>query len=341
MAFRTDNPDVIYAETQNGNLAVSLNGGNSWSGARDGLSGSRHWDMQYIISSHNEDVLYTGTDKFYKSDVGIIPQWEAISDDLVDKSSNALIHQFTCLTESPLDAGVLYCGTSDAMVWNTKDGGTTWNRITNGLPTRYISSIKASPALASRVYVTLTGYKADDNTAHIFRSDNYGKDWIAIGGNLPPYAINDVLVYPNGNDDVLFVATDGGIYITTNAGSGWERLGNNLPLIPVFDMDYNPVNNELIAATFARGIQTFSLDQIGVGLETGTKETTLLWSIYPGVAHDVIEIKGESPETIEVYDIRGKLINHLQKPTSIDISSYTPGIYFVKSGNKVQKFLKF
>lgn len=194
MAFRTNNPNVIYAETQNGNLAVSLDGGNSWSGARDGLSGSRHWDMQYIISSHNEDVLYTGTDKFYKSNVGIIPQWEAISDDLVET--------IQCL-DSPihLPNGIsigcrrLYCGTSDAMVWNTKDGGTTWNRITNGLPTRYISSIKASPAVASRVYVTLTGYKADDNTAHIFRSDNYGKDWTAIGGNLPPYAINDVLVY--------------------------------------------------------------------------------------------------------------------------------------------------
>lgn len=341
MAFRNDNPGVIYAETQNGNLAVSQDGGNTWSGAREGLSGSRHWDMQYIISSHNEDVMYTGTDKFYKSDAGIIPLWEAISEDLVDKTSNALIHQFTCLSESPLDAGVLYCGTSDAMVWNSTNGGASWTRITNGLPSRYISSIKASPALSSRVYVTLTGYKANDNTAHIYRSDNYGTTWTPIAGNLPPYAINDVLVYPNGLDDVLFVATDGGIYITIDAGDNWERLGSNMPLIPVFDMDYNPVNNELIAATFARGIQTFSLDQIGVGLETGTKETTLLWSVYPNVAHDVIEIKGESPETIEVYDIRGKLQIHLQKPTSIDISAYKPGIYFVKSGNKIQKFLKF
>lgn len=95
-------------------------------------------------------------------------------------------------------------------------------------------------------------------------------------------------------------------------------------------MDYNPVNNELIAATFAGASKLSGWDQIGAGLESGTKRTTLLWSIYPGVAHDVIEIKGESPETIEVYDIKGKLINHLQKPTSIDISAYKPGIYFVK-----------
>lgn len=341
MAFRNDNPNVMYVETQNGNISVTQDGGNTWDSAREGLSGSRHWDMQYIISSHNPDILFTGTDKFYKSSAGIVPLWEAISGDLVDKSSRALIHQFTCLDESPLDADVLYCGTSDAMVWNTRDGGSTWNRITNGLPARYVTSIKASPALASRVFVTLTGYKDNDNTAHIFRSDNYGENWIAIAGNLPPYAINDVYIYPNGSDDVLFVATDGGVYITTNSGISWDRLGNNMPLIPVFDMAYNPVNNELIAATFARGIQTFLLDQIGVGLETGTKETTSSWTIYPGVAHDYIEIKGDCPETLEIFDIRGHRLSVVKKSVSIDVSAYKPGIYFIKSGNQTRKFLKF
>ncbi len=174
MAFRPDDPNVMYVETQNGNIAVTPDGGNTWDGATDGLSGSRHWDMQYIISQHNPDVLYTGTDKFYQSTSGIFPQWQAISGDIVDNSSDALIHQFTTLAESPLDPGVLYCGTSDAMVWNSIDGGLTWNRITNGLPVKYISSIKASPASISTVFVSQTGYKANDNTPHLFRSDDYG-----------------------------------------------------------------------------------------------------------------------------------------------------------------------
>lgn len=340
MAFRPDDPNVMYVETQNGNIAVTPDGGNTWDGATDGLSGSRHWDMQYIISQHNPDVLYTGTDKFYQSTTGIFPQWQAISGDLVDKSSDALIHQFTTLAESPLDPGVLYCGTSDAMVWNSIDGGLTWNRITNGLPVKYISSIKASPASISTVYVSQTGYKANDNTPHLFRSDDYGSTWVSVAGNLPPYAINDVLILPNGNDNVLFAATDGGVYITTNGGHQWDRLGNNMPLIPVFDMDYDGQNNKLVAATFARGIQSFSLDQIGVGLETGVKETTSTWTVTPTLVKDKIELKGNFPNVIEIWNIKGNRVGHYQNESSIDLAHLKSGIYFVKGGAATFKIVK-
>lgn len=340
MAFRPDDPNVMYVETQNGNIAVTPDGGNTWDGATDGLSGSRHWDMQYIISQHNPDVLYTGTDKFYQSTSGIFPQWQAISGDLVDNSSDALIHQFTTLAESPLDPGVLYCGTSDAMVWNSIDGGLTWNRITNGLPVKYISSIKASPASISTVYVSQTGYKANDNTPHLFRSDDYGSTWVSVAGNLPPYAINDVLILPNGNDNVLFAATDGGVYITTNGGDQWERLGNNMPLIPVFDMDYDGQNNKLVAATFARGIQSFSLDQIGVGLETGVKETTSIWAVTPTLVKDKIELKGNFPNVIDIWNIQGNRVGHYQNESSIDLAHLKTGIYFVKGGAATFKIVK-
>lgn len=340
MAFRPDDPNVMYVETQNGNIAVTPDGGNTWDGATDGLSGSRHWDMQYIISQHNPDVLYTGTDKFYQSTSGIFPQWQAISGDLVDYSSDALIHQFTTLAESPLDPGVLYCGTSDAMVWNSIDGGLTWNRITNGLPVKYISSIKASPASISTVYVSQTGYKANDNTPHLFRSDDYGSTWVSVAGNLPPYAINDVLILPNGNDNVLFAATDGGVYITTNGGDQWERLGNNMPLIPVFDMDYDGQNNKLVAATFARGIQSFSLDQIGVGLETGVKETTSIWAVTPTLVKDKIELKGNFPNVIDIWNIQGNRVGHYQNESSIDLAHLKTGIYFVKGGAATFKIVK-
>lgn len=340
MAFRPNDPNVMYVETQNGNIAVTPDGGNTWDGATDGLSGSRHWDMQYIISQHNPDVLYTGTDKFYQSTSGIVPQWQAISGDLVDKSSDALIHQFTTLAESPLDPAVLYCGTSDAMVWNSTDGGITWNRITNGLPVKYISSIKASPASISTVYVSQTGYKANDNTPHLFRSDDYGVTWVSIAGNLPPYAINDVFILPNGNDNVLFAATDGGVYITTDGGDQWDRLGNNMPLIPVFDMDYDGQNNKLVAATFARGIQSFSLDQIGVGLETGVKETTSAWAVMPTLVKDRIELKGNFPNAIEIWNIKGNRVGFYQNENSLDLTHLKTGIYFVRGGAVTFKIVK-
>ena len=174
----------------------------------------------------------------------------------------------------------------------------------------------------------------------MFRSDDYGSTWVSVAGNLPPYAINDVLILPNGNDNVLFAATDGGVYITTNGGDQWERLGNNMPLIPVFDMDYDGQNNKLVAATFARGIQSFSLDQIGVGLQTGVKETTSIWAVTPTLVKDKIELKGNFPNVIEIWNIKGNRVGHYQNESSIDLAHLKTGIYFVKGGAATFKIVK-
>ena len=70
MAFRlfsSGYAEVMYAETQNGNIYVSLDGGFSFDDA-NGIDPDdrRDWDMQYIISP-NPDVLYTGTFRAYRS----------------------------------------------------------------------------------------------------------------------------------------------------------------------------------------------------------------------------------------------------------------------------------
>jgi hypothetical protein len=113
-----------------------------------------------------------------------------------------------------------------------------------------------------------------------------------------------------------------------------------MPLIPVFDMDYDGQNNKLVAATFARGIQSFLLDQIGVGLETGVKEATLLWAVYPALVKQQLEFKGEAPPNIELWDIKGKRIGQYQQNGTLDVSFLNPGIYFVKGGSHTQKIVK-
>ncbi len=341
MAFHPFDDQIVYAESQNGNIVVSTNMGKSWFGATNGLLGSRHWDMQYIISSHNPDILYTGTDKFYKSETGTEVEWKAISPILVNPESKSIIKQFTTLSESPIDNKILYCGTSDGMVWSTRDGGQDWVQIKNGLPLRYVSSIKASPSFKNTAYVSFTGYKDNENTPHLFKTNNIGLSWTSISGDLPPLAINDVYVYPNGFDNILFVATDGGIYITKNYGQNWERLGNNLPLIPVNDLEYDPKNNALIAATFARGIQTFNLDQIGVQLQTNTEENTAsALEVFPSITAQFVYIKGVNKvDKVKVFDLSGRSIMEAKGP-AIDLSTLKNGLYILNVDGVSRKVVK-
>ncbi len=105
-------------------------------------------------------------------------------------------------------------------------------------------------------------------------------------------------------------------------------------------MDYDGQNNKLVAATFARGIQSFSLDQIGVGLETGVKETTSIWAVTPTLVKDKIELKGNFPNVIDIWNIQGNRVGHYQNESSIDLAHLKTGIYFVKGGAATFKIVK-
>ena len=93
-------------------------------------------------------------------------------------------------------------------------------------------------------------------------SEDAGQNWIPLGVNMPLLGVNSFYILPGWNDEVLFAATDGGVYVSFNAGNVWERLGTDFPYMPVYDIDYNPVKNTIVAATFSRGIMTFPVDEL-------------------------------------------------------------------------------
>jgi photosystem II stability/assembly factor-like uncharacterized protein len=340
MAFHPTNPNIMFATSQNGNLQISRNGGATFNNAASGIQGTRHWDMQYIISKHNPSILYSGTEQFYKGTVGTNSvSWTPISPVLINPTNIAHRKQMTSLDESSLSPDILYCGLSDGMVWNTKDGGKNWKPINKQLPERYVSSIKASPNIQNNVYITYTGYRDDEEIPYVFRSTDNGDNWTNITSNLPPIAVNDIYILKQQNDDVLFVGTDAGVYFTTNGGSSWDRLGTNMPLIPIFDMDYDIKNNKLIAATFARGIMTFDLKQVGLNLETGTTSKNLIpIQIKPNITNDYITLEGED-KTYTIINSNGKIMGKYHS-TKLDVSNYPNGYYIVKTKTGQGRFIK-
>lgn len=350
-AFRPDMPEIMYAETQRGNIVVSNDNGQTWFSATEGIDPDdrRDWDMPYIISPHDPDVMYTGTFRVYQSTAGVVPQWNPVSEDLTDGLVlHPRYHAITSIQESPLVEGRLYVGTVDANVWRTDNAGEAWVNITAGLPERYVTSVKPSPNFADYAYAAHSGYKDNDFVPHLHRSTDAGQTWEDISGDLPPLAVNDVYILPGYQDSVLFAGTDGGVYGTMNAGAQWERLGAGLPFVPVYDLEYDSINNRLLVGTFARSILSYPLDSLGIEQEpqdtvvqVRSAEAPSFLKVYPNPAREWVNLSFFNIESGRAYEMailnaNGQLmaLQKGQQPGEVvhqlDISTYPAGWYVVK-----------
>lgn len=213
-----------------------------------------NWRTPVILSAHNSDILYMGAQKLFRS-LNRGESWEAVSPDLTKDypQGNVPFSTIASLSESPLKFGLLYAGTDDGNIQLSRNGGGSWEKVNNELPDMlWVSSLQASRHEEGRVYVALNGYRFDDFSTHIYRSDDYGKTWIDLQGNLPDEAVN-ILIEDPVNPELLYVGTDHGAYVSMNGGERWSPV-NDLPNVAVYDMLVHPRENELVIGTHGRSV---------------------------------------------------------------------------------------
>jgi hypothetical protein len=159
-------------------------------------------------------------------------------------------------SESPFDEQTLYVGSDDGLIHITEDGGETWRKMDSfpGIPRLiYTSAVLASRHDPDRVYVLFNNHKRGDFTPYVLRSDDRGRSWTSIAGNLPDrHVLWDIIEDPE-NPDLLFLGTEFGVFTTLNGGEEWFELGD-LPTIPVRDMEIHEGMGDLVLGTFGRGL---------------------------------------------------------------------------------------
>jgi BNR-Asp box repeat len=115
----------------------------------------------------------------------------------------------------------------------------------------YVSRVRASSHAAGRAYVSKSGYRFDDFTPYLYRSDDFGATWTSIAGNLPREPIN-VVFEDARNPDLLFVGNDTGVFVSLDRGGRWVKMNNNMPNVPVHDLLVHPRENDLVLGTYGR-----------------------------------------------------------------------------------------
>jgi photosystem II stability/assembly factor-like uncharacterized protein len=120
-----------------------------------------------------------------------------------------------------------------------------------------VSRIVASAHEPGRVYLSQTGFREDDFSSYLFRSEDFGESWTDITMNLPEESVNVIQEDPL-HPEILYVGTDLGVYVSGDGGGSWFSLSSTLPSTPVHDLDVHPREGELVIGTHGRS--AFVLD---------------------------------------------------------------------------------
>lgn len=206
----------------------------------------------------------------------------AMSNDLTNGrvSGNVPYGTLTTISESSLRFGLVYTGTDDGNIHRSYDGGYTWEQLNQTVPapgkkgkqqtTNYklqtnqlwISRVTASQHKEARIYTSLNGYRFDNFAPYLYVSDDYGATWKQIGNDLPNEPINVVKEDPK-DENILYVGTDGGLYVSFDAGSSFMLWNGGLPKsVPVHDIAIQQRENEIVLGTHGRSLFVSKLDDV-------------------------------------------------------------------------------
>jgi photosystem II stability/assembly factor-like uncharacterized protein len=120
----------------------------------------------------------------------------------------------------------------------------------------------ASQYKEGRVYVTLNGYRNDDFNPYLFVSEDYGVTWTQLGKDLPAEPLNVVREDPK-NENILYIGSDGGLYVSFDRGQTFMAWNAGLPRsVPVHDIAIQQRDNEIVLGTHGRSFYVSKLEDV-------------------------------------------------------------------------------
>lgn len=323
-AFDPEDPNIVYMEIQGGLLhrydrrseeALNIQP----QPAPNDPPERWNWDSPLLISPHDHNRLYFGSQRLWRSD-DRGNSWTPISKDLTTNTNryelemidrvwsvdalydNGAMSKYATLTsvsESPLTEGLLYTGSDDGLIHISEDGGQNWRASGNlpGVPERsFINDIEASGHDANTVFAVVDAHKFGDYSPYLFMSTDRGRSWRPIAGDLPKGTIVWALKQDHEDENLLFIGTEFGLYFSYNKGKNWIKLPAGVPTIPFRDIELHRRDDDLVGASFGRGFYVLddysALRNLDEAVE---KETNTLFSVrdaWQYVPYEPMQAKG-------------------------------------------------
>jgi photosystem II stability/assembly factor-like uncharacterized protein len=232
-----------------------------------------NWTMPLAISPQDRNTVYAGSQFVHMTTDGG-ESWKVISPDLTtnDKSKQQISGGLTpdnigveyapvvmAIALSKKEKGLIWIGTNDGQVQVTRDAGGSWTNVTKSIPGLppwgTVYSIEPSRFDGATCYVVFDLHQVNNRDPFAYKTTDYGKTWKPIVNGIP----KSMLSYAHAIKEdpvragLLYLGTEGAIYVSFDAGESWQPLQTNLPHAPVYSIAVPESFNDVVIATYGRG----------------------------------------------------------------------------------------
>jgi len=226
------------------------------------------WTLPLAVSALGPKTLYFGNQFLWKTtddgrhwtkaspdltreDAGVPPNLDPVTaeDSEAKGPRRSVVY---AIAPSPLEAGRVWCGTDDGLVWLTVDGGANWENVTPKAlaPWSKVAILEPSHFDPGTAYAAIDRHRIDDVGAYVYRTRDGGKSWASIAKGIPSGSYVNVVREDPVRRGLLYAGTETGVFVSFDDGENWQSLQLNLPNCSIRDLDVR--HGDLVAATHGR-----------------------------------------------------------------------------------------
>ena len=252
-----------------------------------------HWTPPLAVDPFDHNAVYYGCQVIFRTTNGG-NSWATISEDLSTRDPKYIVSsggivgdnlgQFYgelvfAIAPSEAQRGLVWAGTNDGKVWYTRDSLSSaphWTDVTKNItglpPMGVVSKIEPSHFDAGTAYIAVDFHLADNRDPWIYKTNDFGKTWTKITGNLPTGGALDyarVIAENPNRKGMLFVGTGHNLFYSLDDGKDWKPLQEGLPHAAVSWAVVQKASHDLVVSTYGRGI--YIMEDI-TALEDGLME---------------------------------------------------------------------
>ncbi len=282
-----------------------------------GYAGDADWLSPYCLNPLSPNEIYAASENLYYS--------EDQGDNWVLLKENIAFNQLVKKIEmSEADGQTLYCFGRQVLAVS-KDKGVTWTDYT--INNNNISNIELHPTDPGVIWVTQGGFSDGEK---LYRSDNFGRGWNNLSGNLPNIPVRAVFYDDVEND--LYVGTEMGVFYSDADNIDWVLMDNGLPFTQINEFELQKETRKLYIATYGRGMYEYQLPKT---VSSSNDIITSKINVSPNPATDFfnIDFNTNNIKSVNIYDIKGQLVftkNTSDKNLNVPTNQWASGVYMIQ-----------